>query len=73
MSFRQPTSKLVPGTPDGITRLDLDFIQSIPEMAESMDGWEVINSQVMPLGTDELLLILFLRTSVDVEALRTEG
>lgn len=67
ITFAQPAGKVFPalGT---VSSLTVDFTDSIPELAEHMDGWEVINSQVVPAG-EVVYLTFFLRTEVRVDSL----
>lgn len=66
VTFRQPHSQLVPPIIGGVSVLTVDFLKSIPELREHMDGWEVVNFQPTLLE-DSVLLMILLRTSVSVE------
>ena len=63
VSFMFPTTELLGAVPNGVHIRTIDFTQSVPGLAEHMDGWEVINSQMMPAG-DFTYLVFFLRTAV---------
>lgn len=58
VTFRQPASKLVPDSDGAVTALTVDFLGSIPELAEHMDGWEVVNFQLVPFDQSVLLVLL---------------
>lgn len=63
VTFRQAASKVVPAMNDAVTVLTIDLLGSVPELAEHMDGWEVVNFQIIPVDSDVLLSIL-LKTEV---------
>lgn len=68
ITFTQPVTVLTDGVVGNAKSLTIDFAESDPALAESMDGWEVINSQIIPAG--ETVLITFtLRTKVNVDSL----
>ena len=54
ITLRQPAAKLIP-QPDSVARLDVDFANSIPELAESFDGWELVDTQLIPFEGDVLI------------------
>lgn len=64
ITFTQPVSALTDGSVGCTTSLTVDFVKSVPELAEYMDGWEVINAQIVPAG-ENVLLTFFLRTQVN--------
>ena len=68
VTFRRPASSIVPPTTDDVSVLTLDFASSIPELGESMDGWEAVSFQITPVQQD-VLLTLLLRTEVDADGL----
>lgn len=70
VNFRKPASKFIPPTTNDVSVLTLDFASSIPELGESMDGWEAVSFQITPMGED-LLLTFLLRTEVDTDGLLT--
>jgi hypothetical protein len=63
LSFMQPTTALLGEVPGGVKSSTLDLASSVPELAEHLDGWDVINSQIIPAG-EFSYLVLTLRTSV---------
>jgi len=63
VSFMFPTVELLGSVPGGVHIRTIDFTESVPGLAEHMDGWDVINSQMMPAG-DFTYLVFFLQTSV---------
>ncbi|WP_159794443.1 hypothetical protein [Puerhibacterium puerhi] len=64
VTFAFPASQLLP--PVGTVNVrTIDFAGSIPELAEHMDGWEVINTQLIP-GGDVIYVTYSLRTNVAV-------
>lgn len=71
VSFRRAASSVVPTTANDVSVLTIDFAGSMPELGESMDGWEAVNFQVTPLAGEEVLLTLLMRTEVDPEGLLT--
>lgn len=68
VSLRKPASKFIPHTTEDVSVLTLDFASSIPELGESMDGWEAVGFQITPFG-DDLLLTFLLRTDVNADDL----
>lgn len=63
VTFRQPASLLVPPRAGAVKVSTVDFLGSVPELAEYMQDWEVVNSQVLPIDED-VLLVLLLKTQV---------
>lgn len=63
VTFSQPTSTVFPSAVPGASALTLDLAGSIPEVAEHMDGWDVVNTQVLPNG-EVTYLVFTLRTEV---------
>lgn len=66
VTFRQPQSTLIPPESGGAKVSTIDFLGSVPGLAENMDGWEVVNSQVVPIG-EEILLVLLLKMDLRVD------
>ncbi|KAM9867059.1 hypothetical protein ACIFOC_00381 [Leucobacter aridicollis] len=64
VTFTQPVTALA-APPGQAKSLTIDFLSSVPELAENMDGWEVINSQIVPAG-ENVILTFFLKTDLDV-------
>lgn len=73
VTFRQPTSALIHSDPNGARALTLDLLNSAPEIAEQMDGWDVVNTQVLPLGTEEVVIIFTLTTKVGLPEDESKG
>jgi len=65
VSFMQPTADLLGQDPGGVKVMTVNFTGSLPALAEYVDGWEVINSQIVPAG-EYTYLTLMLRTDVAV-------
>lgn len=65
VTFRQPAERLVPDQDGGVTSLTVDFLGSVPELADYMDGWEVVSFQITPFETSVLLTVL-LRTQLTI-------
>ncbi|MCI7551873.1 MAG: hypothetical protein PUK40_06545 [Actinomycetaceae bacterium] len=61
VTFRQEAGKVVPGEPDSVSVLTVDFLNSIPQLKESMDGWEPIGFQLVPISPEEILISVMLR------------
>lgn len=56
VSFRQPVSAIVPPQIGAVTALTVDFAGSIPEVAQQMDGWTVVNTQLFHAGEDVVIM-----------------
>ncbi|AIV40339.1 hypothetical protein [Curtobacterium sp. MR_MD2014] len=65
VSFMSTAQELLGLTPGGVQIRTIDFTSSIPELAEHVDGWEVVNAQVVPAG-EYAYLVMFLRTTASV-------
>jgi len=63
VSFMQSTAELLGAVPNGVNVRTIDFLSSVPQLAEHVDGWEVINAQIVPAG-EFSYLVLFLATVV---------
>ena len=63
VTFNQPVSAIA-GPVGTVRSTTIDFLGSVPELSEQMDGWEIVNSQIIPAG-DTVLLTFFLRTTVN--------
>jgi len=61
VSFMSTTQEILGIVPGGVQIRTIDFASSIPELAEHVDGWEVINVQLVPAG-EFAYLVLFLRS-----------
>lgn len=68
VTFAQPATTIFPTELGGVTSATVDFVGSDPQLAAHMDGWEVINSQVI-LSGDTAYLIFTLKTSLDTSHL----
>lgn len=66
VTFRQPATALIPAEPGAATALTLDLLNSTPEVAAQMDGWDVVNTQIVPISGEEILIIFTLTTKVNV-------
>lgn len=58
VTFCNKTEAFLPYDPGTATRLDIDFLGSVPELAQSMDGWEPIGFQVIPSGDVTYLSVM---------------
>lgn len=67
VSFRWPTAEILPLVTDVKIRT-IDFTNSHPQLAEHMDGWEVINTQVIPMG--EFTVVIYSMRTVAAEPIR---
>ncbi|CED90292.1 hypothetical protein [Actinomyces succiniciruminis] len=66
VSFCQPTATLLGADgPGGVSIQTISFTKSIPQLAEYMDGWEVVSHQVVPAG-DLCFLTLLLKTTTTI-------
>lgn len=66
VTFRQPATALIPPNPGDAKSLTIDLINSDPNVAAQMDGWKVVNTQVVPISGEEILIIFTLTTEVNV-------
>lgn len=58
VTFTQPTSRVFPTEAGTVGVLTVDFLDSVPQLAEHMDGWEPVNFQVVPNGELTYLTVL---------------
>lgn len=66
VSFCQPTAKLLgDGTVGLVNVKTVDFLGSVPELAEAMDGWDVVSHQLVPAG-DVCFLTVLLRLDAGI-------
>lgn len=66
VSFCQPTAKLLGnGTVGLVMSNTVDFPGSVPELAEAMDGWDVVSHQLVPAG-DVCFLTVLLRLDAGI-------
>jgi len=65
VSFMFPTAELLGSVPSGVHVRTIDFTSSVPTLAEHVDGWDLVNSQIVPGENGFSYLVLFLRTQVD--------
>lgn len=70
ISFMQPASFILGNEPGAVSSKTIGFDGSAPELAEHMDGWEVINGQIVPAG-ENVYVVYFLRTKVEVNDFTT--
>lgn len=63
VSYMGKTTDLLGATPNGVQVQTIDFLTSVPQLAEHIDGWDIINAQIVPMG-EYSYLVLFLQTSV---------
>ena len=63
VSFRQPLEKLIPARIGEVRGNTINFGESIPELAPYMDGWDVVNTQIIPME-DSFLWVFTLRLEV---------
>lgn len=61
----QPTAELLGSIPGGVKVKTIDFANSNPALAGYIDGWEVINSQIVPAG-EHTYLVFTLKTEVNI-------
>lgn len=66
VTFRQPATALIPPEAGAAKSLTLDLVNSVPEISEQMDGWDVVNTQIVPISGEEILIIFTLTTKVNV-------
>lgn len=66
VTFRQPATALIPPNPGDAKSLTIDLVNSDPTVAEHMDGWEVVNTQIVPLADGEIMIVFTLTTKVNV-------
>lgn len=66
VTFRQPATALIPGRTGDAKSLTVDLANSDPMVAEQMDGWTVVNTQVVPISGEEILIIFTLTTNVNI-------
>lgn len=66
VTFRQPATALIPPNPGDAKSLTIDLANSDPTVAEHMDGWTVVNTQIVPISGEEILIIFTLTTNVNV-------
>lgn len=66
VTFRQPANALIPPNTGDAKSLTIDLINSDPNVAAQMDGWDVVNTQVVPISGEEILIIFTLTTKVNV-------
>jgi hypothetical protein len=64
VTFNQPIGPIVPPV-GGVATLTIDFLESIPALAEQMEGWEVVGFHVVP-ASESMLLMLLLKMDVTV-------
>lgn len=67
VSFTVSSDALLGSNEGDVKVQTLDFVNSTPQLAEHVDGWEVVTMQIVPAG--ELAhLVLCLKTSVKPES-----
>lgn len=66
VTFRQPATALIPANTGDAKSLTVDLVESDPLVAEQMDGWDVVNTQIVPISGEEILIIFTLTTKVNV-------
>lgn len=66
VTFRQPATALIPANTGDAKSLTIDLINSDPNVAQQMDGWDVVNTQIVPISGEEILIIFTLTTKVNV-------
>lgn len=65
VSFRQPLEGLIPPVSGGVKVLTIDMLGSVPELAEYMDGWELVSSQFLLLNDIEYVVTFTLKMTVN--------
>ena len=58
ITFCNESGKFFSGIAGNATKLDIDFLGSLPEVAQAMDGWEPISFQLIPQNELTYLSIL---------------
>lgn len=58
VTFAQPAGGFFSGEVGKTTSLTVDFLSSVPELSEQMDGWEPISFQLTPAGDLTYLTVM---------------
>lgn len=68
VSFTQPSDAVFHPEVGSVKVLTVGFNDSLPQLAEMMDGWEPVSYQLVPQG-DITYLTILLKTEVSVPGL----